>query len=227
MGIFDASESTSAGGSTNSSFSINYGELASQIAQEQARVANEFAMKQWERTAQWNSAEAQKNRDWQERMSNTSYRRAMADMKAAGLNPILAYAQGGANAGSGAQATMDTPTTFMANTYPQSESQSFGSSWNSAKMTSGIVTAATQMFGALSDAIGNLTSGKNLEPLADAIKELAKGNDNGNGGLGGLGKGGVSYYDKDTGKFYNTPYNSSLEKGMYATKGAGNRALGK
>lgn len=147
----------------------------------------------------------------------------MADMKAAGLNPILAYSQGGANAGSGAQAVMDTPQTYMANTFANSQNGSFGSSWNSAKMTSGIVTAATQMFGALSDAIGNLTSGKNLEPLAEAIKDLAnKDNDS---GFGGLGKGGTSYYDKDTGKFYNTPYNSALEKGMYATKGAGNRAL--
>lgn len=67
--------------------------------------ANRQNRQEAQRNRDFSSREAGINRTFQEKMRNSEWQAAVADMQAAGINPALAYARGGASAPGGSMAS--------------------------------------------------------------------------------------------------------------------------
>lgn len=113
----------------------------------QNEIEREHQLQSAQNAMNFEHNEAMLNRNWQEYMSNTAYQRATADMRSAGLNPILAYSNGGATTPAGSSAhgasvsggsnvAIDTDT--LANFINSMSS-------NSAKLTSSVIDSIAKI----------------------------------------------------------------------------------
>ncbi|AXH74639.1 MAG: DNA pilot protein [Microviridae sp.] len=78
---------------------------SSYLGYEGQKDANETSQQISTDQMNFNSVEAQKTRDYQERMRGTQYQTTVNDLRAAGLNPMLAYTNGGSGTPGGATAS--------------------------------------------------------------------------------------------------------------------------
>lgn len=141
-------------------FSAEQSAISRAFNAQQAQTNRDFQLGTMREQNSYNAAEAANQRAWTEQMSSTAYQRTMADMKAAGLNPMLAYMNKSTPVGGGATASSGAPSGSSASSTPVS-------------------SHAAPVFDVIQPALSTALSFKRLEnetKLADAEAELKRQN---------------------------------------------------
>lgn len=84
------------------------GILSNVLSAGAALIGAESSAKGQEKANKQNIRESDKNRQWQEYMSNTAHQREVVDLRAAGLNPILSAKYGGSSTPAGNTARVES-----------------------------------------------------------------------------------------------------------------------
>lgn len=121
----------------------------------EAQKNRDYQSEMWEKTSAFNKAEAEANRAWQAEMANTAYQRAIKDLKAAGLNPVLAALNGGASTGSGSAASTSTMSGSAASTSGASGASASAGNYSGQGAN---MSESLALFGAIASTLGQALS---------------------------------------------------------------------
>lgn len=154
---------------TNNIYSLFEAMYANDLSQSNAREANRVArenaelaflrQKELDQAAMnFNAEQSQIARDFQMELSNTAYQRGMADLKAAGLNPILAYSQGGASTPSANGASFGGSSASQASSfYAQTQRQQIDQR-SKTDLIKAYISAVSSLGNTAVSTYGNITS---------------------------------------------------------------------
>lgn len=113
----------------------------------------------------FNAQQAEVNRQFQQQMSSTAFQRASQDMKAAGLNPILAAGGQSASTPGGSSASVSAPTV------PMPQTRSFGAGLADAVQQTMATAVQAKTFDKMTEEIANLQKQQALIAAETRLQE--------------------------------------------------------